>query len=114
MLDLNVTLIGSKGIAYSGPVTSVGAPGVKGSFGILADHAPMISELEAGVVRVTNEFQELFFLIDGGFCEVCNNEVVLLVSKVREVHDMDEGRALLLLENPWESPPGLEQSSKPE
>ncbi|HMP72755.1 MAG TPA: ATP synthase F1 subunit epsilon [Kiritimatiellia bacterium] len=112
MLDLNVILIGTNGVVYSGPATSVGAPGKKGNFGILADHAPMISELEAGLVRITNEFQELYFLIDGGFCEVCDNEVAILVAKVREVSHPDEARELLRSSDPWKASSSLEESTK--
>lgn len=111
MFDLNVTLIGTKGTVYNGPATSVGAPGVKGNFGVLADHAPMISELEPGVVKIVNEFQELFFLVDGGFCEVCDNEVVLLVDRIREISNADEGRDLLQTSDPWTVSPGLENST---
>lgn len=64
---------------YSGEASYVGLPGSGGSFGILNDHAPIISSLKAGTVVVKDDngnAQE--FEIKGGVVEVMNNKVIVL------------------------------------
>jgi F-type H+-transporting ATPase subunit epsilon len=56
-------------------------PGLTGSFEVLEKHAPLISALKAGTVKVVgNKQQDLAkFSIQGGFVEVLNNQVTVLV-----------------------------------
>lgn len=64
---------------FSGEVTYVGLPGSDGRFGILNDHAPIISSLREGVVNVTDDAgKEQEFEIKGGVVEVLNNKVIVL------------------------------------
>ena len=52
---------------FDGEIKSVRVPGKKGSFQVLKDHAPIISTLENGLVRIINqENNELIFDISGG------------------------------------------------
>ena len=58
---------------------SIRAIGTEGAFGVLADHAPLISEIEAGVLTVVDANDKTFgFTLDGGFLEVLSNNVVVL------------------------------------
>lgn len=60
-------------------ITLVQLPGLDGSFEILTNHAPMISALKAGRIKVIDkEKQTLFFEIGGGIVEVLNNKVLVL------------------------------------
>ena len=64
---------------FKGTVKSVKVPGVRGQFEILANHAPIVSTLGAGVVRVLDSESGKFeFPIERGFVEVLNNEVSVL------------------------------------
>ena len=64
---------------FSGEVNSVKVPGTKGSFAILKNHAPIISTLEKGKVKiVTDKEKEVFIDIDGGLIEVKKNKIILL------------------------------------
>lgn len=64
---------------YSGVAKAVTVPGIDGSLGILDKHAPLISALKKGKVKVTDQKgQELFFEIEGGVAEVKNNKVIVL------------------------------------
>jgi len=55
-------------------------PGSKGTFQILKDHAPIISTLEKGKVRVVDQNdKEQFFEIDGGVVENKSNKIIVLV-----------------------------------
>ena len=69
---------------YEGEIESVRVPGTKGSFQVLKDHAPIISTLEKGMVRIIDEAgKELIFEIDGGVIEVKANKVILLSESVK-------------------------------
>jgi F-type H+-transporting ATPase subunit epsilon len=64
---------------YSGAATAVTVPGIDGSLGILERHAPLISALKKGQVKVTDDSgKETTFEIDGGVAEVKNNKVIIL------------------------------------
>jgi F-type H+-transporting ATPase subunit epsilon len=65
---------------YSGEVYGVQMPGISGSFEVLEKHAPLVSALKAGRVKVLKDKQNhtASFTITGGFVEVLNNKVTLL------------------------------------
>lgn len=64
---------------YSGEVKLIQLPGIDGSFEILQNHAPLISILKKGKVRIVNtEDQEEKFDINGGVIEVLKNKVLVL------------------------------------
>ena len=64
---------------YSGAVKSVKVPGTSGQFEVLNGHAPIVSSLDTGEVRIIEEDGERkSFAIEKGFIEVINNEVAIL------------------------------------
>lgn len=63
---------------YSGEVEMVNLPGSDGSFGILKDHAPIVSTLKAGEIKVVEAGGEKTFPVNGGVVEVNNNKVIVL------------------------------------
>jgi F-type H+-transporting ATPase subunit epsilon len=64
---------------YTGKVRSVRVPGIKGSFQVLRDHAPIISTLGSGEVRIIDDqAKEIIFNVDGGVIEVKMNRIILL------------------------------------
>lgn len=68
---------------YDDEIKSVRVPGKKGSFQVLNDHAPIISTLEKGIVRIVdNNDKEVMFEINGGVIEVKMNRIVLLAESV--------------------------------
>jgi F-type H+-transporting ATPase subunit epsilon len=69
---------------YEGEIKSVRVPGRKGSFQVLKDHAPIISTLENGSVRmVDQQNNEIIYEISGGVIEVKANKIILLADSVR-------------------------------
>jgi F-type H+-transporting ATPase subunit epsilon len=67
---------------YSGDVYGVQMPGISGSFEVLEKHAPLVSALKAGRLKVLKSKQQnqfAYFDIQGGFVEVLNNKVTVLV-----------------------------------
>ena len=64
---------------FDGDITSVKVPGTNGQFEVLNGHAPIVSSLEGGVVRVIEAGGDRKeFSIEKGFIEVINNEVAIL------------------------------------
>lgn len=68
---------------YSGEVKLVQLPGTLGSFEILNNHAPIISTLQKGRIKVMEESgKTLFFEIDGGIIENKDNKIIVLVESI--------------------------------
>lgn len=68
---------------FSGAINLVKVPGSKGSFEVLEYHAPIISTLEKGIIKVIERGAELFFEITGGVIEVKDNNVIILAESVK-------------------------------
>jgi F-type H+-transporting ATPase subunit epsilon len=69
---------------FEGEIKSVRVPGKKGSFQVLKDHAPIVSTLDSGLVRLVDpEGKETLYEIDGGVIEVKANKIILLADSVR-------------------------------
>ncbi len=67
---------------FSGKVYGVQLPGIDGSFEILEKHAPLVSALGSGNVKVLNDKagkDTTTYQVKGGFIEVLNNKVTVLV-----------------------------------
>jgi F-type H+-transporting ATPase subunit epsilon len=76
---MNLEIITPEQTLYTGEVTLVQLPGIDGSFEILNNHAPLISVLAAGKVKIEEgQKQAQFFEIKGGVVEVLNNKVLVL------------------------------------
>ncbi|MFC6997406.1 ATP synthase F1 subunit epsilon [Rufibacter roseus] len=68
---------------YEGDVTSAQFPGINGGFEVLNNHAPLISALGNGTVKITpTTGAQVFFNIDGGVVEVQNNKIIVLAEAV--------------------------------
>ena len=65
---------------FTGKVTSVKFPGTSGEFEVQNNHAPIISTLTSGIIRViTSEKNTEKFNINGGVIEMQNNKIIVLV-----------------------------------
>lgn len=73
---------------YSGDVYGVQLPGISGLFEVLNRHAPMVSALTSGKVKVLSNAKgtnNLLFSINGGFVEVLDNKATVLVEGATEL-----------------------------
>ena len=69
---------------FEGEIKSVRVPGKKGSFQVLKDHAPIVSTLDSGEVRMVDQNNnEVNYEISGGVIEVKANKIILLADSVR-------------------------------
>ena len=81
-------------IAYQDEAVSVSVPGALGGFQVLYNHAPLLSALEIGELKVKKaDGTELHFATSGGFLEVKSNEVVVLADSIELASTIDSPRA---------------------
>lgn len=82
---MEITVLTPDREVFQGPITSVKVPGVGGQFEILNNHAPIVSALDDGQVRIVKQGGDrLSFSIEKGFIEVLNNKISLLVQGYKE------------------------------
>lgn len=84
---MNLEILTPEKKLYSGDVYGVQMPGISGSFEVLERHAPLVSALKAGRLKVLKNKQNdtVQFDIQGGFAEVLNNRVTVLVEGASSV-----------------------------
>ncbi len=84
---------------YSGEVNAVTVPGTLGSFQVLQNHAPIISTLEIGAIKIEKTDKTAgYFATSGGTVEVMKNRVRILADSVEAVENIDVDRARRALE----------------
>ena len=74
-------------------VSYVRCPGLDGSFGIMANHQEGIFSLDIGEIMVKTESETKYLSISGGFAEIVNDSVSILVETVESASDIDIPRA---------------------
>jgi F-type H+-transporting ATPase subunit epsilon len=78
---------------YSEDVRFVVVPGSEGELGFLPDHAPLVSALKIGLVRVHKDGKVLKIAVSGGFVEVRNSRVTILANAAEREDQIDVARA---------------------
>jgi F-type H+-transporting ATPase subunit epsilon len=78
---MNLEILTPEKKLFSGDVYGVQLPGVAGLFEVLETHAPLVSALQAGRVKVLKDKNNhiVYFAIQSGFVEVISNKVTVLV-----------------------------------
>ena len=91
---MQLDIITAERVVYSDQVGSVVAPGIEGELGILPHHAPLLTTLQPGEIRVVKEGEEdTFIAVSSGFLEVMGNKVVILTDTAERAEEIDEARA---------------------
>lgn len=96
--ELTVSIYSPEKKLLEEPAVSVGLPGKKGSFTVLRGHANLVAELEAGIVHVNTGAREELYVVDSGFAEVKNNQVIVLVEGATDPKDLDAAKERAALE----------------
>jgi F-type H+-transporting ATPase subunit epsilon len=92
---VHVDIVSAEGEIFSGEASMVFAPAVMGEIGIAPRHAPLLTTLKPGEVRVqTPTGEEHFFFVSGGAIEVQPHLVTVLADTALRAHDLDEAAAL--------------------
>jgi len=77
-------------------------PGLDGSFGVMKNHREGIFALSVGEVKVTQNGSDEYFATSGGFAEIINDSVKLLVESLEKSNEIDADRASKSLERAQE------------
>ena len=94
MAELNLNIVTPSRIVFTGDVRAVTIPGTDGSFQVLKNHAPIISTLEVGLVKIEMlDGSTEFYSTGGGTVEVLNNKISLLVDSIEKSDEIDPDRA---------------------
>ena len=94
MNELELEIISPEKKVYSGKVKSVTIPGTKGNFQVLFNHAPLISTIEIGIIKLDlTDDSTRIFTTSGGSAEVLDNKVLILSDTVEPIDTIDVERA---------------------
>lgn len=95
MDTIQVDIVSAEGEIFSGPAAMVYLPASEGDIGVAPRHAPLLTLLRAGEVRVrTKEGPEQSFYVGGGVLEVQPRRVSVLADTAARAKDLDEAAAL--------------------
>lgn len=93
-MTLHVDIVSAEAEIFSGTATMVFAPAEMGEVGVAPRHAPLVTRLKPGEVRVqTQEGEELSFFVSGGLLEVQPHVVTVLADTAIRADDLDEAQA---------------------
>jgi F-type H+-transporting ATPase subunit epsilon len=90
---MRLDVVTPESVICSCEVDAVIAPGVEGQLGILPHHAPLITMLQTGELRVRKGEEETCIAIYGGFLEVRPDRVIILADAAERAEEIDVARA---------------------
>ena len=94
-MTLHVDIVSAEAEIFSGTATMVFAPAEMGEVGIAPRHAPLVTRLKPGEVRVqTQDGNEMSFFVSGGMLEVQPHVITVLADTAIRADDLDEAQAL--------------------
>ena len=93
MATTRLDIVTAEGVVFSEDVDAVVAPAVEGQLGILPHHAPLMTMLLPGEMRVRKGGEELSLVITGGFLEVRPDRIIVLADAAERVEEIDVARA---------------------
>ena len=94
MASMQLDIITSERILFSDKVDGVVVPGSEGELGVLPYHAPLLTVIQPGELRIVKDGEnDTSIAISGGFIEVMNNNVVILADTAERSDEIDEARA---------------------
>lgn len=95
MANLEIEILTPFGVAYSNSIQSCIVPGLLGRFQVLKDHAAMLAAVDIGMVSVEIEAQKTHLLAtSGGYCEISDNKIKMIVESAEKAESIDINRAL--------------------
>ncbi|MBI4714403.1 MAG: F0F1 ATP synthase subunit epsilon [Nitrospirae bacterium] len=94
MAKIKLDVVTAERPVFSDEADFVVAPGSMGELGILPKHAPLLTTLEVGEIRVRKDGEEYAIFTSGGFMEVLPDRITILANTAERAEDIDEARAL--------------------
>nr|QWK43684.1 CF1 subunit epsilon [Desmarestia aculeata] len=96
-MSLNIRVIAPDGLIWDTTTDEVVLPSLTGQLGILTGHAPLITALEIGILRIKVNSSWTPIIVLGGFAVIKNDEVIVLISGFEEIikKDYDQTKEFL-------------------
>jgi len=91
--NIHVDIVSAEREIFSGEADMVFAPGEQGELGIAPRHAPLLTRLKPGTVRVQHGGEEQVFYVSGGILEIQPHVVTVLSDTAQRAADIDEAAA---------------------
>ncbi|MFZ1571422.1 MAG: ATP synthase F1 subunit epsilon [Chlorobiota bacterium] len=92
--SFHVEIITPQGQVFSGDALIVTVPGNPAPYQVLHKHAPLVSQLEIGGVKIVSvDSKEIIFSVSGGFAEVKNDKLMIIVEGAENTAEIDKHRA---------------------
>ena len=92
-MPIRCEIVSQDRMVFEGDVDIVLTPGSEGEMGILPNHAPLLSTLGYGVIKVRYQDEEEYFTVAGGIIEVQPDIVTILADVAENVSEIDIARA---------------------
>ena len=92
-MALTVRIIAPDKTVWDDQAQEIILPSTTGQLGILSDHAPLLSALDTGVMRIRSDKEWIPIALMGGFVEVEDNEVTILVNGAESGDEIDKDAA---------------------
>jgi F-type H+-transporting ATPase subunit epsilon len=92
-MSIRCEIVSQDRTVFQGDADMVLLPGMDGEMGILPHHAPLLTTLKYGVIRVRSLGQETVFTVAGGFAEIQPDMVTILADAAENVEEIDVQRA---------------------
>ena len=96
---IHVDIVSAEGEIYAGEATMVFVPATGGEIGIAPRHAPLLTTMKAGEVRVQDPSgEEHLFWVGGGALEIQPHKITVLADTAARAKDLDEAAALAAMQ----------------
>jgi len=102
-MPIRLEIVTAERQVFSDDVDMVIAPGIEGELGILPRHAPLLTVLQPGELRIKKQGQEISMAVSGGFLEVYPNKVIVLADTAERADEIDLSRAEAAMKRAQES-----------
>ncbi len=92
-MTIRCEIVSQDRMVYQGDADLVTLPGITGEMGILPNHAPLLTTLKYGFLKVRSQGEEQVFVVAGGVAEVQPDIVTVLADVAENVQEIDVSRA---------------------
>jgi F-type H+-transporting ATPase subunit epsilon len=92
-MPIRCEIVSQDKMVFQGDVDIVVLPGTEGEMGILPNHAPLLTALKFGIIKVRSSGEEKIFTVAGGVAEVQPDIVTILADAAENVEEIDVARA---------------------
>jgi len=92
-MTIDVQVVSAEGSIYEGVADMVVAPGEMGELGILPRHAPLLTGLRPGELRIKHGEETEYLFVNGGILEIQPHLVTVLADSAERATDIDEAKA---------------------